>query len=201
MPEMDGFETTVYIRRKLNLSLPIIAMTASALRNEKIKCMELGMNEYLNKPFVPADLFRELRKFLLKENEQIENEKTDLVNGESTKLYNLNHLIELDDIDCLCEVLQIFIQSTPVLMNEIKQAIAEKNWDEVYKKSHKIKSSIGMLQMAKLMSLISKVESNAKERKNLEHIENNFQKAETLFAKINPLIERELENAMLLVKN
>ncbi|MEO5649118.1 MAG: PAS domain S-box protein [Ginsengibacter sp.] len=200
MPEMDGFETTKYIRKHLKLSMPIIAMTASALRNEKIKCLELGMNEYLNKPFVPADLFRQLRRFLLqKEESDLQNDKHGFVYSESKKLYSLNHLIELDDLDCLCDVLRLFIESTPIIMNEIKEAIIEENWDEVYKKSHKIKSSIGILQMAKLMSLISKVESNAKERKNLEDIEAHFEEAEVLFARINPMIEAELQNALELV--
>jgi hypothetical protein len=69
----------------------------------------------------------------------------------------------------------------------------------VYKKIHKIKISIGILQMAKLMSLISKVESDAKERKNLEDIEANFEEAQILFARINPMIEAELQNALELV--
>ncbi len=128
MPEMDGFETTIYIREKLKLTIPIIAMTASALRNEKIKCMELGMNEYLNKPFIPADLFRELRRFLLKKEEDNRQNNQPPVYNESKKLYSLNYLIELDDMDCLCEVLQLFIESTPVTLKEIKEAITEKNW-------------------------------------------------------------------------
>jgi len=200
MPEMDGFETTTYIRKKLKLTIPIIAMTASALRNEKIKCLELGMNEYLNKPFVPTDLFRELRRFLLKKEEAVS--ETQAFDNESKKLYSLNHLIELDDIDCLCEILKLFIESTPVLMIEIQQAIINEDWEEVYQKSHKIKSSIGILQMGKLMSLISKVESDAKERKNLTALPANFDKANELFLKINPMIEAELQNAsQLLVKN
>lgn len=203
MPEMNGFETTVYIRQNLKLTIPIIAMTASALRNEKIKCLELGMNEYLNKPFVPADLFRQLRRFLLKKEVKETPENTnEFVYTESKKLYSLNHLIELDDMDCLCEVLQLFVESTPVIMSEIKNAIAEQNWDEVYKKSHKLKSSIGILQMAKMMSLISKIESDAKERKNLHQIAPTFEKAATLFETINPMIEAELDNArQLFVKN
>jgi HPt (histidine-containing phosphotransfer) domain-containing protein len=136
---------------------------------------------------------------LKKEAYDLQNDEPGFVYAESKKLYNLNHLIELDDLDCLCEVLQLFVKSTPIIMNEIKEAIIEKNWDEVYKKSHKIKSSIGILQMAKLMSLISKVESDAKERKNLEDIEANFEEAQILFARINPMIEAELQNALELV--
>jgi HPt (histidine-containing phosphotransfer) domain-containing protein len=177
-------------------------MTASALRNEKIKCIKLGMDEYLNKPFVPADLFRELRKYLLKTEESISETNDPSVYRESKKFYSLNHLIELDDMDCLCEVLHLFIESTPVIMNEIKEAIIKKDWEEVYKKSHKLKSSIGILQMGKAMSLISKIESDAKEEKNIEEISANFEKAEEFFLKVNPMIEAELQNALnLVVKN
>jgi len=199
MPEMDGFETTEYIRQNLKLTIPIIAMTASALRNEKIKCMELGMNEYLNKPFVPADLFRELRRFLLKREEVITENNQPEVYTESKKLYSLNHLIELDDLDCLCEVLHIFLESTPVIMNEINEAIVLKNWEEVYKKAHKLKSSMGVLQMGKLMSVISKIESDAKEKKNLKEIPVNFEKAQELLSQVTPMIKDELENALELV--
>lgn len=200
MPEMDGFETTIYIREKLKLKMPIVAMTASALRNEKIKCMELGMNEYLNKPFIPSELFRHLRRFLLKKEKPFSsNPLPASADNEPKKLYSLNHLIELDDLDCLCEVLQLFLDSTPVILNEIKEAIAEENWEEVYQKSHKLKSSIGILQMGKLMSLISKVETDSKERKNLEKIPENFEKAYELFSKINPMIQSELRNASELV--
>ena len=199
MPEMDGFETTQYIRQNLKLTIPIIAMTASALRNEKIKCIEIGMNEYLNKPFVPADLFRELRRFLLKKEEVITGNKQPEVYVESKKLYSLNHLIELDDLDCLCEVLHIFLESTPVIMNEINEAIVLKNWEEVYKKAHKLKSSIGVLQMGKLMSLISKIESDAKEKKNLEEIPVYFEKAQEFLSQVTPMIKDELENALELV--
>jgi len=157
------------------------------------------MNEYMNKPFVPADLFRELRRFLLKKEEVTGENNQHFIYTESKKLYSLNHLIELDDLDCLCEVLQIFLESTPVLMNEIKEAIVSKNWEETYKRSHKLKSSIGILQMGKLMSLISKIESDAKERKNLEEIPVNFEKAQKLLLQIIPMIKDELENALELV--
>jgi HPt (histidine-containing phosphotransfer) domain-containing protein len=135
---------------------------------------------------------------LKKEEDNRQNNQPSVYN-ESKKLYSLNYLIELDDMDCLCEVLQLFIESTPVTLREIKEAITEKNWEEVYKKSHKIKSSIGILQMGKLMSLISKIESDAKERKNLEEIPATFDKATALFLKINPMIETELQNALELV--
>ncbi|MEO6188173.1 MAG: PAS domain S-box protein, partial [Ginsengibacter sp.] len=51
MPEMDGYAATKYIRNVMKLTIPIVAMTASALKGEKSKCIAIGMNDYLSKPF------------------------------------------------------------------------------------------------------------------------------------------------------
>ena len=56
MPEMDGYAATKYIRTEMKFSIPIIAMTASALKGEKTRCLEIGMNDYLSKPFEPREL-------------------------------------------------------------------------------------------------------------------------------------------------
>jgi len=67
MPEMDGFEATSHIRNKMDYPLnqiPIIAMTASALVSEKAKCLSMGMDDYLSKPFVVKDLLMKIRQQL-----------------------------------------------------------------------------------------------------------------------------------------
>ncbi|MCK9442748.1 MAG: ATP-binding protein, partial [Methanothrix sp.] len=54
MPEMDGFEATSLIRREeskvLNCNIPIIAMTASAMKGDKERCLQAGMNDFIAKP-------------------------------------------------------------------------------------------------------------------------------------------------------
>lgn len=203
MPEMDGFETTKYIRQELKLALPIFAMTASALRNEKAKCFELGMNEYLTKPFIPAELYQQLKKYLLSEEVQLQNLQNSEPEVKKTadSLYNLGHLIELDDRDCLCEVLQSFLDSTPLTLKDIGAGIKEHDWDRVYKQSHKLKSSLGLLQMDKLLSLVGSIEINAKENTNLDQIPGAFKKAELLYEEVKPMIEKEIKDAAKLLAN
>ncbi len=65
MPEMDGFEATRIIREELGLSdLPIIAMTAHALADERHHCLACGMNDHLAKPIDPPALLAVLTRWL-----------------------------------------------------------------------------------------------------------------------------------------
>ncbi|HEY8968708.1 MAG TPA: response regulator, partial [Puia sp.] len=64
MPVMDGYETTEYIRKDLQMSTPIIAMTATAMAGEQIQCLRSGMNEYMTKPFEFADLYKKIAVLL-----------------------------------------------------------------------------------------------------------------------------------------
>ncbi len=57
MPVMDGLEATQYIRKTLKLNIPIIGFTANALIGEKENCLNVGMDDYITKPFMPDDLY------------------------------------------------------------------------------------------------------------------------------------------------
>ncbi len=82
MPIMDGYEATKIIR-EINKKIPIIALTANAMKEDKIKTKEVGMNEHLNKPIEVDKLYSTLLKFIspVNSNNQILNvniENTDI---------------------------------------------------------------------------------------------------------------------------
>jgi len=58
MPEMDGYETTGHIRKRegADRHTPIIALTAGAMVKDRERCVQAGMDDYLSKPFRPAQL-------------------------------------------------------------------------------------------------------------------------------------------------
>jgi signal transduction histidine kinase/ActR/RegA family two-component response regulator len=71
MPEMDGFEATSEIRRRENqfgvAAVPIVALTASVLQEDRDRCLSAGMDAILGKPVQPAELAKALRRFVAKD--------------------------------------------------------------------------------------------------------------------------------------
>jgi signal transduction histidine kinase/CheY-like chemotaxis protein/HPt (histidine-containing phosphotransfer) domain-containing protein len=74
MPVMDGLEATRRIRDRnskvLNHRVPIIAMTAHAMKGDRERCLEAGMDDYVSKPIAPQALAQALDKWLAREGEQ-----------------------------------------------------------------------------------------------------------------------------------
>jgi CheY-like chemotaxis protein len=67
MPEMDGYEATIAIRKISALNkLPIIALTAKAMKGDKEKCLAVGMSDYISKPVNIEQLLSLLRVWLYK---------------------------------------------------------------------------------------------------------------------------------------
>jgi CheY-like chemotaxis protein len=67
MPEMDGYETTQRIRREnKNSTLPIIAVTAKAMKGDRQKCIEAGASDYITKPVKIDQLLSLMRLWFFK---------------------------------------------------------------------------------------------------------------------------------------
>jgi len=68
MPEMDGLEATKAIREKGFDTVPIVAMTANAMKGDREKCLESGMNDYITKPIKRELVFEVLEKWVLEKH-------------------------------------------------------------------------------------------------------------------------------------
>ncbi len=160
MPEMDGYAATKYIRKVMQLSIPIVAMTASALKGEKAKCIEMGMNDYLAKPFNFSFLYKRINMLL--------DEKTDdtIIPNEpgmvSEALFDLSILEEMEDEEYLEEILTLFLENTPIELQALKAAVAAQLPDSAYAIAHKLKSSVGLVKANVLLHLLTGIEEAAK---------------------------------------
>ena len=161
MPEMDGYAATQHIRNVLNLSIPIVAMTASALKGEKLKCLEIGMSDYLSKPFDFNFLYKRLGILL----GQSENSKKLTMSNEplsNQKLFDLSILEEMDDNEYISEIINIYLKNCPGELAELRHACVAKQYDFVFKMAHKIKGSTSLLKSDNLLRVLGKMEEFAK---------------------------------------
>lgn len=63
MPLMDGYAASTKIRKEINLTVPIIAMTAHVMAGEREKCISMGMTDYISKPFKVEHLYKLIKKY------------------------------------------------------------------------------------------------------------------------------------------
>lgn len=193
MPEMDGFQTAIYIRQKLKNLTPIIAMTASALLNEKGLCFDVGINAYITKPFATELLLHNLNALINPEEKNPLKTTYETVN---VGLYDLSQLKDIGDEEAQAEILTLFLESTPTLLLDLKKALLHNNWENIYKTAHELKSNIGILQNNGMLQNCSLIEIAVKE-KNYENISKLVRHIEEEFQLIKPIIETELKELKL----
>jgi CheY-like chemotaxis protein len=75
MPDMDGKEATRIIRSLGYNDIPIVAVTAQAMKGDKEKCMEAGMNDYISKPIKREIVFEMVKKWMLKKESDSKKNK------------------------------------------------------------------------------------------------------------------------------
>ncbi len=164
MPIMDGYEATRKIRRSTESikNIPIIALTANAIKGDVDKCLEAGMNDYISKPFHPETLFKTISKYIAAGKINIEDVSEPISKGSLT---NLDYLRKVCDGDkkFMNEMIQTFISNTPIAINEMQHWSNESNWEMVGKTAHKMKPSITFVGLEKAKTLIKELETYGKE--------------------------------------
>lgn len=171
MPVMDGFEATGAIRNNepaLGRYTPIIAITAHAMKGDREKCINAGMNDYLSKPISLNQLQKKLERWMpLREPAQERDGETNLMPpgpaGQNVIdpgiLESLRRLQTHEMPDLFSNLVKIYLSSTPALLLALKEAIREKNMDALHFAAHSLKSSSSNIGALRLSSLAQELES------------------------------------------
>ena len=166
MPVMDGIEATRIIRKDISETLPVIALTANAIKGANEKYFALGMNDYLSKPFTENDLIKICAIWLGKKMMFTTSVKP-VEEPSSALLYNLSYLEEISRGDAVFinKMIELFIDQMPMSLKEINEAYAGQNMPNVKALAHRTKSSIDTLCISSLQDEIRELEILALENK------------------------------------
>ncbi len=149
MPIMNGFDTTEYIRNIMHSQIPIIALTADVTTADVEKCRAVGMNDYISKPIDEKLLYSKILKYLKAAYAKATADEpaSTKVLADEKKCINLDYLKQLtkNNSETIAEMIEIYLEETPQLINTMKQAIDNKNWELLRITAHSIIPSFSMM--------------------------------------------------------
>ena len=159
MPEMGGFEATARIREQEQTTgrhLPIIAMTAYAMKGDRERCLEAGMDAYLSKPIQAQDLLRAVSEMAGIGRQDLQDDllpAADLIMDRQGALDRIE-----GDEELFRELQDTFLEDSPRQAKEIENALARQDLGDVRKWAHTLKGSLGYLGAIQASSLAKRLE-------------------------------------------
>ncbi|MCE3282154.1 MAG: sensory box histidine kinase/response regulator [Chitinophagaceae bacterium] len=200
MPEMNGLEATRAIRGlpdQRKSKIPIIALTANALKGDEAVYSAAGMNGFLTKPFTESALYEAIERVLrgFESFEAAESSKPHPMAKQSSsqKLYDLTLVNELarGNQEFIMNLAKIFIQTVPPTSKEMVEACRQEKWEQVGKLAHKLKSTIDTMNIASLKDDIRVIEKNGKDRNNLEAVRELVAKTDSIITEVASQLQSE----------
>ena len=134
MPEMDGFEATTHIRTiETYRHIPIIAMTAHAMKGDRDRCLEAGMDEYISKP-IRADQLYQILDTVIKKMKNCDNTNQRNINRAANDCHpedivNIASMMQRveGDKEIILEIASILLEEAPQMLKQVQEAVAEKD--------------------------------------------------------------------------
>ena len=139
MPNMNGYEATAAIR-EIDKDIPIVAVTANAMKGDREKCLAAGCTDYISKPVTRDKLQEVLSKYLITE------ESEDILQGEcvvSTQAEQGPIVSELADDPDLYVVADMFVERLCEVLDKLQFAIDSNDLQAMRELLHELKGSGG----------------------------------------------------------
>lgn len=184
MPVMNGFDAAKIIRyssKIKNNDVAIIALTANAMKGDKEKCLQAGMDDYLSKPIQKDVLIDAINRWTTQEKKAVYQERDDGsacktmekkkvgadVGGKSKLVLNIGRLKDSfdNDADLVNAVLLRYIQDVDKQMEELDQHIKSNNIVEISQQTHKMKGAVAAIGGEMFAQLLASAEAAAKSNK------------------------------------
>ncbi len=189
MPLLDGYAATSIIRSKesnMNIHTPIIAMTAYALKGDKERCIQAGMDDYISKPISYEKIMEIIQKY-------VENDKKDISKIINNSYFDktVREFMNASGFDWATgeAILNDFCKQAVQTLVNIKKLIAESNTNKAAVLLHKLKGSSGNVRATEISQKAAEAEEAIKM---LDHemLNNSIQVIEEL---LNALVKNQKE--------
>jgi CheY-like chemotaxis protein/HPt (histidine-containing phosphotransfer) domain-containing protein len=161
MPEMDGYAATAAIRARERggLRLPIVAMTAHAMKGDRERCLAAGMDDYLAKPLRSEELDAALERWL-----GARPAPATVDTGEGLDPFGSlvdearMRVFRVDYPEIVDELVELFVESTPPLLEELRAGADREDAEAVRRAAHKLKGSCQNVGASFLATLAEEIE-------------------------------------------
>lgn len=170
MPNMDGFTTSTKVRRLKGAvsKIPIVALTADALKETYSKCIKAGMNGYVSKPIDSKVLFSEMNRVLKSDRPAriIQNKLRKM--SSFADIIDLNAIEKLRDLnepgskDFAVELIDDFLTKSPSIIAMIDESLESGDLNGVFKNAHMLKSIAAAIGARQIESASEKLEESSR---------------------------------------
>jgi len=169
MPEMDGFAATQAIRRgeagKAWQTIPVIALTANAINEERQKCLDAGMDDFLSKPIQAHVLLAKIAEYLcpahVAETTVVaQAEPAEAADSTSQISWQVDALrVQLGSMASLIpQLLPLFLKQTESTAADLEDWLTRQDWSAIQHKAHSLKGGAGQLLLVELEAAAAAVE-------------------------------------------
>jgi signal transduction histidine kinase/CheY-like chemotaxis protein len=187
MPIMGGIEATEIIRtgKHSNTSVPIIALTANAFKDDAEKYINVGMNDYISKPFTEEALFLKIKKYckpkpLTTMDKQLNEIPSELYVYDTTFLKKAAHFNEVLEK----KLMEIYIETLPESLRNITEHSQNLDWENLSRAAHKLKTTINLLNIEPLLEDIVSLEKAQEASLSSEEINIRIKKTKSILLQV-----------------
>jgi CheY-like chemotaxis protein len=154
MPEVDGYAATKYMRDRLRISTPIVAVTAHSAKGEREKCIDLGMNDYLTKPYRAQELYNVIVRHT---QQEAALEATTIQISEDQPLKTLAS----GDRKFELEILELMIKGIPEDVEHLHHAFTVRDAENTRSVAHRLKSTFALAGLNALSEAAESIQIQA----------------------------------------
>jgi CheY-like chemotaxis protein/HPt (histidine-containing phosphotransfer) domain-containing protein len=175
MPEMDGYAATAEIRLREGAKqhTRIIAMTANAMRGDRERCLEAGMDDYISKPIDAAELFAVLKRWLPQFDKPSASSEEDLTSGATPQAdisvtERLNLFEQEFSTAMVVRLIDKFLPDTAQRLADLRKAVEAADTQAVARAAHGLKGSYGNIGSREAAGLCLQLEQEGRSGSVLE---------------------------------